>query len=231
MDRCEVETLLEALFLTYKELVSVPVVECGQDMVPLTAAFGVRACPINKDMEPYTGDAIWVRRGVAERLQKAQEALQVFLPEAVIEVVYGYRHPDIQQRSFEAIRQKLLLGQRFENEESLKERAHIYVAVPEVAGHPTGGAVDVRLRGPEGLYDMGTQAHDFCALSYALSPFVDKEVWFRRQYLRMAMTAAGFVPFDGEWWHFSYGDREWARFTGATAAFYGPVSLCCERRG
>ncbi|MDR3125675.1 MAG: hypothetical protein LBU20_01195 [Candidatus Nomurabacteria bacterium] len=24
------------------------------------------------------------------------------------------------------------------------------------------------------------------------------------------MMSQGFAPYDGEWWHFSYGDREWA---------------------
>jgi D-alanyl-D-alanine dipeptidase len=39
------------------------------------------------------------------------------------------------------------------------------------------------------------------------------------------MFAAGFVPFWGEWWHFSYGDREGAAFTGRKAALYDAVSL------
>jgi D-alanyl-D-alanine dipeptidase len=37
------------------------------------------------------------------------------------------------------------------------------------------------------------------------------------------MVAAGFAPFYGEWWHFSYGDREWAAVYGEPAALYGPL--------
>ncbi len=38
--------------------------------------------------------------------------------------------------------------------------------------------------------------------------------------LRRAMAQAGFAPFNGEWWHFSYGDREWAAVWNAPFALY-----------
>nr|MDT0664632.1 M15 family metallopeptidase [Micromonospora sp. DSM 115978] len=44
-----------------------------------------------------------------------------------------------------------------------------------------------------------------------------------REVLRQAMTAAGFVNYPTEWWHWSYGDRYWALLTGASAARYGTV--------
>jgi D-alanyl-D-alanine dipeptidase len=43
-----------------------------------------------------------------------------------------------------------------------------------------------------------------------------------REPLTEALTAAGFVATTG-WWHWSYGDREWARSTGARQARYGPT--------
>ena len=39
------------------------------------------------------------------------------------------------------------------------------------------------------------------------------------------MTAAGFVNYSEEWWHYSYGDRLWARTFGKTP-IYG---LCDEK--
>jgi len=44
-----------------------------------------------------------------------------------------------------------------------------------------------------------------------------------RMLLREAMMNAGFAPFNGEWWHFSYGDREWAAFYGKPNAIYSQV--------
>ena len=37
------------------------------------------------------------------------------------------------------------------------------------------------------------------------------------------MVAEGFAPFDGEWWHFSYGDREWAAFYGLSQTLYAHI--------
>jgi D-alanyl-D-alanine dipeptidase len=39
------------------------------------------------------------------------------------------------------------------------------------------------------------------------------------------MTSVGFAPFDGEWWHFSYGDREWAYFYKKKNALYGQIKV------
>jgi D-alanyl-D-alanine dipeptidase len=52
------------------------------------------------------------------------------------------------------------------------------------------------------------------------SPLVSEEARRLRMTLREAMMSGGFAPFDGEWWHFSYGDREWAKYYGAATARY-----------
>ncbi|QQR69366.1 MAG: hypothetical protein IPI58_01405 [Alphaproteobacteria bacterium] len=39
------------------------------------------------------------------------------------------------------------------------------------------------------------------------------------------MTSVGFAPFDGEWWHFSYGDREWAKYYGRSHAIYSQIAF------
>jgi hypothetical protein len=38
------------------------------------------------------------------------------------------------------------------------------------------------------------------------------------------MTKEGFAPYDGEWWHFSYGDKEWAFYYKQDKALYNQVS-------
>ncbi|MEV5786059.1 histidine triad (HIT) protein [Streptomyces sp. NPDC051639] len=40
-----------------------------------------------------------------------------------------------------------------------------------------------------------------------------------------ALSAAGLINYDTEWWHWSAGDRYWALQTRQPAAFYGPVEL------
>jgi D-alanyl-D-alanine dipeptidase len=36
----------------------------------------------------------------------------------------------------------------------------------------------------------------------------------------------GLAPFDGEWWHFSYGDREWAKYYEEEAAAIYDQTYC-----
>jgi D-alanyl-D-alanine dipeptidase len=72
---------------------------------------------------------------------------------------------------------------------------------------------------------MGTAAMEASRDSFTFSPFVSRQAWDDRQLLRRAMMAAGFAPYDGEWWHFSYGDKEWARFYRKPGALYDQVSF------
>jgi hypothetical protein len=40
------------------------------------------------------------------------------------------------------------------------------------------------------------------------------------------MVACGFAPSYRKWWHFSYGDREWAAFYNTpSGSLYGPVDI------
>ncbi|QQR68367.1 MAG: D-alanyl-D-alanine carboxypeptidase family protein [Alphaproteobacteria bacterium] len=216
---------LEQKFLSYADLTSVNVCENGEPMVCLGDDHGVSVYAFDERMEPYTGKSIYVREGVAHKLQGAQKFLASILPHGQLEIVYGYRHLNIQKTIYDKIHAEVCAKHPHLPEEEVKERVHFYIAVPEVSGHPTGGAVDVRVRIGERLVDMGTEAHDFVPESYALSPFISKDAWHNRQLLRIAMTSVGFAPFDGEWWHFSYGDREWAKYYGRSHAIYSQIAF------
>jgi D-alanyl-D-alanine dipeptidase len=94
-----------------------------------------------------------------------------------------------------------------------------------VAGYPTGGAVAVDLLRAGEPVDLGTPVMRADRDSFTFSPFISPPAWEARQLLRRAMMAAGFAPYDGEWWHFSYGDKEWARFYRKPEALYDQVSF------
>jgi D-alanyl-D-alanine dipeptidase len=98
------------------------------------------------------------------------------------------------------------------------EKAHEQIAVPEVAGHPTGGAVDVMIAG----LDFGTGYCEFMAGTklYYASDEISKAAKLNRLLLRQTMLKKGFVQYMAEWWHFSYGDKEWAFMTGKDEALY-----------
>ncbi len=179
----------------------------------------------NAEMEKYTGDHILVRREVARRLAKINQGFQ---GEYRIKVVFGYRHPDVQQKYFDIERAKFRVTHREVSEEELDELTHSLIAVPEVAGHPTGGAVDIALVDSEGVrLDMGSPISDFSRPEVlpTFSPVVSITQLKNRLILHDVMIAGGFAPFYGEWWHFSYGDREWAAFYGEERALYGRIHV------
>ncbi|HAX91041.1 MAG TPA: hypothetical protein DCY07_02385 [Rhodospirillaceae bacterium] len=225
MDICHKN--LEDKFFSYTDLIAVPIEENGEAMVMIDKTNGVRTFCLDPDMRSFTGSDIFVRDSVLKKLELAQSEIEMIWQGASLEVVYGYRHIDIQTGLFVNAKSDILKRNPKCSEETLNEQAHIFIAVPEVAGHPTGGAVDVRIVTKNGAFvDMGTAAHDFSKASYVFSPLISKETWQNRQLLRASMVKAGFAPYDGEWWHFSYGDREWAAYYRRNKAVYGQIKFC-----
>jgi D-alanyl-D-alanine dipeptidase len=159
-----------------------------------------------------------VRETVATMLLRVQRRLNAHQ----LLVVEGYRSPERQERFFLQEFQKRVRPDW--NLEETIEQTHKFVALPSVAGHPTGGAVDVTLAINGQGVSMGGTIADFSnpELLPTFSPLVTAEQAKWRFLLHDAMLAEGFAPFYGEWWHFSYGDREWAAFYGKTQSLYAP---------
>lgn len=199
------------------DLQHVPVKESGE---PLVAVQGDRLVPkqIGEDMRPITGNAIYVRESVAAKLSLIAAKLP---EELLLEIVYGYRTPSIQQALFA---QAMTRQPEGNGEGERIEAAHREIAYPPVAGHPTGGAVDVQLVKCGGTaLDFGSPIWNFVPEAATFSSGMTKEQMTNRLVLREVMMAAGFAPFDGEWWHFSYGDREWAFYYQQPTALYAPI--------
>lgn len=218
MKRPEAYAQIEGLMLKYVDYLGVPAFDCGEPLVPVNGPVEVNQ--IGEDMRLITGDSILVRQGVMDRLRKAAAMLSSTDPTLCLQVVYGYRTLTIQKRLFQTEMRKL--ARRYSGLD-LAERTHRRVASPDVAGHPTGGAVDIQIVRRGNPLDFGTKIWDFKKDSYVFSPFVSEEAQSNRQLLRSVMLWAGFAPFDGEWWHFSYGDKEWAKYYGKKCAIYEQV--------
>lgn len=90
--------------------------------------------------------------------------------------------------------------------------------------HLTGGAVDLTLT-LDGValalgsgFDDTSQAAEAAHLESRPGPARDG-----RRLLYWTMADAGFIVFDGEWWHFEHGTTRWAGVTGGVSV-YGPAS-------
>jgi D-alanyl-D-alanine dipeptidase len=217
--------LLEEKMLKYADYANVPVVEVEEvvlfEAVPEQGVLRVEH--LDAEMTELTGGSIFVRRPVVDLLYWAGQELKNLDRTLTLKVVYGFRALELQTRLFEEA--KAALAEQYPDPDELIEVAHRRVAVPSVAGYPTGGAVAVDMLRDGLPVEMGTEAMKASKDSFTFSPFVSREAWENRQLLRRAMMAAGFAPYDGEWWHFSYGDKEWARFYRKPGALFDQVSF------
>lgn len=179
------------------------------------------------DMVPYVGFEILVRDAVARKLAAVNKKVRDKYG-LTLKVVYGYRALEVQTDYFNKQRSELRFLHPRLSEDMLDGLTHNFIAVPDVAGHVTGGAVDLTLIGADGIAcDMGTKIADFSdkerIKTFAIGLSSEQERL--RKILLDEMIAEGFAPFLGEWWHFSYGDREWVAYYGEASSLYGPIAM------
>ncbi len=215
----------------YKDLLGTPIKENGETMLNISTLLKNVICEYRTDdMIPYVGKNLWVRVTVADKLQRVANALHTLLPGFKLKVEYGYRHPDIQRSRFELRKKQVMATEQGLSIEEIEEKANTMTANPITAGHPTGGAVDVTICDTNGNeLDMGTHISDFSdpekirTYYSGLTPLQSEN----RKILHDLMVAEEFAPYYGEWWHFSYGDREWAWFYKKPNALYDQKHFHC----
>ncbi len=214
------------ILATLQDLQKIPTSENGEVLVEANTFDRSIICEhVQRDMEDFTGEKVFVREGLARRLAVVNAFLQKKNPEYRLRIVYGYRHPVVQEKYFSEMRQVVAKEHSELDESEIVSLTHNFIAVPEVAGHPTGGAVDVTISTSKGDLDMGTDISDFSRVD-AIKTFargISSEALSNRLLLRDAMVSADFAPFYGEWWHFCFGDREWAFFYRKPTSLYSPV--------
>lgn len=216
---------LEAKMVKYTNLIQIKTRGKKEPFVSLNSVnIGNGYSKLSNSMEKLLGSDIYVRKTIAKMLVNAQRKLQEQFPALSLYVTYGYRSLEIQTELF----LKELSSQKyFANPIGLYEEVHRYVAVPSVAGHPTGGAIDIIIKdlNINKVIDFGAKQYDFSNKKcYVFSSRISKKARENRMLLRNILMSVGFAPFDGEWWHFSYGDREWAYYYKKKKAIYNQIA-------
>jgi D-alanyl-D-alanine dipeptidase len=214
--------------LQYSDLITVPVEDNGEPLLKVNQLLPEILCEYQKlDMVPYVGKYFFLRKGVIERLRAACVTLKRERPGWYFKLVYAYRHPEIQTKYFETRKTEIRAANPELIEDEVRNRAHLLSASPDVAGHPTGGAIDITFVDESGAEaNMGTKIADFTQGEkiQTFYPNLTSEQKESRVFLRRLLMDQGLAPFDGEWWHFSYGDREWAKYYGIPASLYSTIS-------
>jgi len=208
---------------TYKDVKSIGCADNGDCFVAVSSIgvlSGHEYIMSPDDMRDYFDGKIIVREAVARKLSEANNVLREINPEISLFVSYGYRTLETQAARFKSVYDEC--DKQFSGEEKI-EFVHTMIAVPEVAGHPTGGAVDVTLYNVKDsiFVDMGCQISDFSSGKFAFyADGLTVEQKKNRQILHDVLVKQKFCPYYGEWWHYSYGDKEWAFFYDNDIALY-----------
>jgi D-alanyl-D-alanine dipeptidase len=211
---------------------SLKIRECNDPLVDIRTSAGLLfgpppECP---ETEP---EYCLVRREVYLRLLRVQQSL----PRCYrLRVYEGLRNLGVQALLFEQEKQRVRMRCPRLTEKQVHAEASILVSPvvnwdgsANVPSHSTGGAVDIEIVDASGkVIDFGMEIREWSSVPPELcapNPVSLTEVAARnRRILASSMEQGGFVNYQHEWWHFSYGDQYWAARHNHAHAIYGPCS-------
>ncbi len=188
-----------------------------------------------KMMYPLLGmktavDECFLRKAVYQALQKASERLPCGYR---LRIWDAWRPLELQKELYEVYRQNVIdtfnLSSLSENEQNTVISK--YIAIPSEnpdlpPAHTTGGAIDLTLIDENGNeLDLGTGFDDFSEKAttdyFEVQEYNGSIIRKNRRILKKAMESAGFTNLPSEWWHYDYGDQNWAKYSGGNAIYKG----------
>jgi len=212
-----------------KPLASIPIRECGEPLVDIRKLGDLQYGP-PPECPDTAPDYCLLRHEVYRRLLRVQQALP---PGLSLRLYEGLRSLKVQAMLFDEEQARVRQRNPALSDEQVHAAAAILVSplihsdgTSNIPPHSTGGAVDIEIIDTHGaVIDFGMEvkdwvhvAPDFCATEYAE---LTAPAAANRLMLAQAMEREGFANYVNEWWHYSYGDRYWARHYGKPCAIYG----------
>lgn len=224
----------------WRDLWMVPIEESGEKLIPASYLPDKILCRPQYFIQGIRGaiPECYIRESAFLMLSKAS----TLLPKGYRLVIFDAWRPfSVQQDLFLRYVQELRDIDKDMNDEMAFARASRFVSPPrneadKVSPHMTGGAVDVVLVDERGfLCPMGSDFDETSERSVT-HYFEEKaeegnileeerKYLLNRRILYNAMVEVGFANYSEEWWHYDYGNQNWAFAKGSALAIYGKVSL------
>lgn len=209
-----------------------PLVELHEtDRIELAMQYPVRGCR-NAETRSF------LRKEVAEMLEKAS----LLLPDGYRFRIWDVWRPfALQEELFESYSEMITKEFHLENLSQKEREAEIgkFVANPVddvnlPPAHTTGGSIDLTIVGPDDQeLEFGTAFDEFTIktrAAYFETKEAEKEkdaeiIRGNRRFLYHTMLEAGFTNLPSEWWHYEYGDKNWAYAVKKPALYKGIFKL------
>ena len=211
----------------WTQIASIPIAECHAPLERLTGQLRLRLRPIYYQ-QGISGalPGIFLRAPVIERLNAALS----LLPAAYgLEILDGWRPVAVQIALRESFRSRIITRHPEYTEAQIQTALDQFVANPSRRDMPpphlTGGSVDLTLfdTATGNTLDMGTAFDEPSRRSYSstLEAEAPSAAQQHRRILIHTRTAAGFTNLPSEWWHFDFGNQNWAFFGRRPHAVFG----------
>lgn len=204
---------------------AIPICEGGEPLVRLADSARMRVDSAYFRMGVEGADeAVFVRQSVSRMLYDAAQKLPEHLGLAVLD---GWRPAVVQRALRRQIRAEIVRQHPTLPETEVTQLLNQFAADPETPDfhlpHQTGGSVDVTLfdRRNGAVLDMGGAFDEPGEVSYSLAyENTTHPACAHRRILIHTMLQTGFTNLPTEWWHFDFGNQNWAFFSDATQAQY-----------
>lgn len=180
---------------------------------------------------PNNQDYFYLRKTVYDKLKVAQSKLpkgyhfclyEGYRSLALQKMIFDKQYANVQQRHPDWPEKDIFLETtKLASPVINPDKTH------NIPPHSTGAAIDVYLLDDEGqAIDMGIHPKDWMLdkdgqLSLTDSTMISDAAVKHRKIMSDVLSAAGFVNYPTEYWHWSYGDRYWAYVKHHAHAIYG----------
>lgn len=174
----------------------------------------------------YAIDKCYLRKEVKEKLEVATN----YLPDGYSFLILdAYRPFKLQEELYYKYYDQIVKEFNLNNlSKEEKERIiNKYVSIPIkdrklAPAHTTGGAIDITLLKNGKEVNMGAEFDEFtnrATTNYYKGK--NETIDNNRKILYNVMIKAGFTNLDSEFWHYDYGDKNWAEKNNEAIKYYG----------